>query len=136
LDEEKTLQGLVDLGREQGYLTLDQVNGFLPEVSSSTDLRSALQSFEDLHIKILDDVPAFGQRFLSAPALVLARSDSLRSQLPFLAEVGKEHDGAIARVVHGNHFDVGGVRRLCTFPLTNWPYPGESGLLEAGQKIR
>jgi RNA polymerase primary sigma factor len=59
LDEEKKLQGLVDLGHEQGYLTLDQVNDFLPEeVSSSTDLRSALQSFEDLRIKVLDDVPA------------------------------------------------------------------------------
>jgi RNA polymerase primary sigma factor len=59
--EEKTLQGLVDLGREQGYLTLDQVNDFLPEeVSSSTDLRSALQSFEDLHIKVLDEIPADG----------------------------------------------------------------------------
>ena len=59
--EEKDLQSLVDLGREQGYLTLDQVNDFLPEeVSSSTDLRSALQSFEDLHIKVLDDAPADG----------------------------------------------------------------------------
>src|SRR5215469_9936983 len=55
--EGKDLQ--VALGREQGYLALDQVNGFKPEeVSSSTDLRSALQSFEDLHIKVLDDVPA------------------------------------------------------------------------------
>jgi RNA polymerase primary sigma factor len=61
LDEEKKLQGLVDLGHEQGYLTLDQVNDFLPEeVSSSTDLRSALHSFEDLRIKVLDDVPADG----------------------------------------------------------------------------
>ena len=42
-------------------MTFDQVNGFLPEeVSSSTDLRSALQSFEDMHIKVLDDVPADG----------------------------------------------------------------------------
>lgn len=61
MDEEKKLQGLVDLGHEQGYLTLDQVNDFLPEeVSSSTDLRSALHSFEDLRIKVLDDVPADG----------------------------------------------------------------------------
>jgi RNA polymerase primary sigma factor len=59
--EEIDLQGLVDLGREQGYLTFDQVNGFLPEeVTSSTDLRSALKSFEDMHIKVLDDVPADG----------------------------------------------------------------------------
>src|SRR5215472_13875522 len=54
--EGKDLQ--VALGREQGYLALDQVNGFKPEeVSSSTDLRSALPSFEDLHIKVPDDVP-------------------------------------------------------------------------------
>jgi RNA polymerase primary sigma factor len=56
--EGKDLQSLVDLGREQGYLTFDQVNSFLPqEVSSPTDLRSALESFEDTDIKVLDDVP-------------------------------------------------------------------------------
>ena len=59
--EEKDLQGLVDLGRARGCLTLDQVNGFLPEgVSSPADLRSALQSLKDMHIKVLDDVPADG----------------------------------------------------------------------------
>lgn len=37
--EGQDLQGLVDLGREQGYLTFDQVNDFLPqEVASPTDL--------------------------------------------------------------------------------------------------
>jgi len=59
--EWKDLQGLVDLGREQGYLTFDQVNDFLPhEVTSLTDLRSALESFEDMDIKVLDDVPTEG----------------------------------------------------------------------------
>src|SRR5216684_6756044 len=59
--EGKDLQSLVELGREQGYLTFDQVNGFLPQdVSSPTDLRSALESFEDMDIKVLDDVPADG----------------------------------------------------------------------------
>ena len=54
--EGKELQGLVELGREQGYLTFDQVNDFLPqEVSSPTDLRSALESFQDMDIKVLDD---------------------------------------------------------------------------------
>src|SRR6266851_2787766 len=54
--EGKDLQSLVDLGREQGYLTFDQVNSFLPqEVSSPTDLRSALESFEDMDIKVRDD---------------------------------------------------------------------------------
>ncbi len=59
--EGKDLQGLVDLGREQGYLTFDQVNDFLPQdVSSPGDLRAALESFEDMDIKVLDEVPAEG----------------------------------------------------------------------------
>src|SRR6266853_2380956 len=59
--EGKDLQSLVDLGREQGYLTFDQVNDFLPQdVTSPTDLRSALESFEDMDIKVLDDVPVEG----------------------------------------------------------------------------
>ena len=50
--EGKDLQGLVDLGREQGYLTFEQVNDYLPQdVASPTDLRAALDSFEDLDIK-------------------------------------------------------------------------------------
>src|SRR6266851_10135413 len=57
--EGKDLQSLVELGREQGYLTFDQVNDFLPQdVSSPTDLRCALESFQDMDIKILADVPA------------------------------------------------------------------------------
>src|ERR1700736_6592944 len=57
--EGKDLQSLVELGREQGYLTFDQVNDFLPqEVSSPTDLRSALESFQDMDIKVLADAPA------------------------------------------------------------------------------
>ena len=56
--EGKDLQGLVDLGREQGYLTFEQVNDFLPQdVASPTDLRAALDSFEDLDIKVLEEVP-------------------------------------------------------------------------------
>ena len=59
--EGKELQSLVELGREQGYLTFDQVNDFLPrDVSSPTDLRSALESFQDMDIKVLDEVPADG----------------------------------------------------------------------------
>jgi RNA polymerase primary sigma factor len=52
-------QSLVELGREQGYLTFDQVNDFLPQdVRSPTDLRYALERFQDMDIKILADVPA------------------------------------------------------------------------------
>ncbi len=54
--KEKSHRSLVDLGREQGYLiTFDQVNDFLPQdVASPTDLRAALDSFEDLDIKVLE----------------------------------------------------------------------------------
>ena len=59
--EGKDLQGLVNLGREQGYLTFDQVNDFLPQdVASAGDLRAALESFEDMDIKVLDEVPGEG----------------------------------------------------------------------------
>ena len=59
--EGKDLQGLVDLGREQGYLTFEQVNDYLPQdVASPTDLRAALDSFEDLDIKVLEEVPSEG----------------------------------------------------------------------------
>jgi RNA polymerase primary sigma factor len=51
-------QSLVELGREQGYLTLGQINNFLPQnVSSAMDLRSVLESFQDMDIKILAEVP-------------------------------------------------------------------------------
>jgi RNA polymerase primary sigma factor len=57
--EGKDLQGLVDLGREQGHLTFDQVNDFLPEeVTSPGDLRAALDTLEDMDIKVLEEIPA------------------------------------------------------------------------------
>jgi RNA polymerase primary sigma factor len=57
--EAKDLQALVDVGREQGYLTFKQLNSFLPQdIISPAALRSALESFEDMDIKVLDDVPA------------------------------------------------------------------------------
>jgi hypothetical protein len=61
--ERKTLESLVDPGREQGYLTFDRVNDFLPQdVASPTDLRAALESFEDMDIKVLEEVPTEGPR--------------------------------------------------------------------------
>jgi RNA polymerase primary sigma factor len=58
--EGKDLKSLVELGREQGYLTFEQVNDFLPrDVTSPTDLRSVLESFQDMDIKVLA-VPADG----------------------------------------------------------------------------
>jgi Sigma-70 factor, region 1.1 len=59
--EGKDVQGLVDLGHEQGYLTFEQVNDFLPQdVASPNDLRAMLESFEDMDIKVLEEVPTEG----------------------------------------------------------------------------
>ena len=83
--EGKDLQGLVDLGREQGYLTFEQVNDYLPQdVASPTDLRAALDSFEDLDIKVLEEVPTEGADDVEgkeepeeAPEAAPAAADSL-----------------------------------------------------------
>ncbi len=51
--EDKALHHLVDLGKEQGYLTFDQVNDLLPvDVVSPRDLRLALERFEEGDIKV------------------------------------------------------------------------------------
>ena len=57
----KTIESLVDPRREQGYQTFDQINGFLPQdVASPTDQRAALESFEDMDIKVLEEVTTEG----------------------------------------------------------------------------
>jgi RNA polymerase primary sigma factor len=90
--EGKDLQGLVDLGRAQGYLTLDQVNGFLPEeVSSPTDLRSTLRSLVDMHIKILNDVPADGTEG-ELEAEVREEADEATAAVPAAESIGESSD--------------------------------------------
>ena len=65
-DEGKDLQSLVELGREQGYLTFDQVNDFLPQdVSSPTDLRSALERFPRIRLSAPDQPLHYGGYLLS-----------------------------------------------------------------------
>ena len=100
--EGKDLQGLVDLGREQGYLTFDQVNDFLPQdVASPTDLRAALESFEDMDIKVLDEVPTAGsdddsdveakeepEEEAAAPAVADSLSESSDPVRLYLKEMG------------------------------------------------
>src|ERR1700732_696106 len=90
--EGKDLQSLVELGREQGYLTFDQVNGFLPQdVSSPTDLRSALESFQDMDIKVLDDVPADGPEG-ELEAEVKEEPDEAAEAAPAADSIGESSD--------------------------------------------
>jgi RNA polymerase primary sigma factor len=57
--EGKDRQSVVELGREPRCVTLVQINGPLPrDVSSPTCLRSALESFEEVDVKVVDDLQA------------------------------------------------------------------------------
>jgi RNA polymerase primary sigma factor len=106
LDEEKKLQGLVDLGREHGYLTLDQVNDFLPEqVSSSAVLRSALQSFEDLHIKVLDDVPA-NRTEGELETEAMEEPDEVAATAPAVEPIGESSDPVRLYLREMNNFEL------------------------------
>ena len=59
--ERKTLEGFVNPGREQGYQTFDQIDGFRPQdVATTADLRAAPESFEDMDIKVVEEVPTEG----------------------------------------------------------------------------
>jgi RNA polymerase primary sigma factor len=52
------LQRLVDLGRQQGHLTFEQINDLLPpEVTSPAELRMALNTFEEMDLKIRSEAP-------------------------------------------------------------------------------
>jgi RNA polymerase primary sigma factor len=52
------LQHLVDLGRQQGHLTFDQINDLLPpDLATPGELRMALNTFEERGFKILSQVP-------------------------------------------------------------------------------
>jgi RNA polymerase primary sigma factor len=90
--EGKDLQSLVELGREQGYLTFDQVNGFLSQdISSPTDLRSALESFQDMDIKVLDEVPADAPEG-ELEAEVKEESDEGAEAAPAADSIGESSD--------------------------------------------
>ncbi len=124
--EGKDLQGLVDLGREQGYLTFDQVNDFLPQdVASPTDLRAALESFEDMDIKVLDEVPTAGadddgdaevkeepEEAAETPVVADSLSESSDPVRLYLKEMGnfqllsREQEVEIAKRIEAGEFEV------------------------------
>jgi RNA polymerase primary sigma factor len=112
----------VDLGREQGYLTFDQVNDFLPQdVASPGDLRAALDSFEDMDIKVLDEVPSDGDGDSEAkeepeeprePAVVDSLGESSDPVRLYLKEMGnfqllsREQEVEIAKRIESGEMEV------------------------------
>ena len=52
------LQQLIDLGKEKGYLTYDEVNDILPtDMVSSDQLESVMSLFDDMDIEVVDTEP-------------------------------------------------------------------------------
>ena len=66
-DEAETLEialaGLLDLGRQQGYLTLDAIAEVLPKqiAAGGDEFESLCQAFTDLHVQILETAPKDGE---------------------------------------------------------------------------
>ena len=55
---EKDLQTLVVRGKSQGYLTYDDVNGYLPDQDLSPEkLDNLLVALEDMGIELVDKAP-------------------------------------------------------------------------------
>jgi RNA polymerase primary sigma factor len=83
----RDLESLVDLGSTQGYLTFDQVDGLLPQnVTSPTELRRALESFEHLDIKVIDEVPAQGTEGEPEAAVTEEEPDELAPDADSISE--------------------------------------------------
>ncbi|MFO1518851.1 MAG: RNA polymerase sigma factor RpoD [bacterium] len=55
-EKTKEIQQLIDIGKEKGYLTYEQVNDILPEeVTSADEIDDVLSMFDDLDIEIVDN---------------------------------------------------------------------------------
>ena len=123
------LQPLVDLGEEQGYLTLDQINDLLPpDVVSPAGLRTALKSFEDLDLKILNKIgdqegrenvePDHEQEEEESTASVNESADPIRLYLKEMAQfklLTREGEVAVARRIEAGRADV--VKELLNSPI-------------------
>ena len=83
----RDLETLINLGSTQGYLTFEQVDDLLPQnVTSPTELRRALESFEDLDIKVIDEVPGQGTEGESEAAITEEESDDIAQDADSIGE--------------------------------------------------
>jgi len=55
-EKTKEIQTLIDIGKEKGYLTYEQVNDILPEeITSADEIDDVLSMFDELDIEIIDN---------------------------------------------------------------------------------
>jgi len=50
-----TLEDLIDLGREKGHLTYEEINRYLPDDATSDDMEDLLDELEEMDINVLDE---------------------------------------------------------------------------------
>ena len=80
---DKDLQDLVATGKDQGYLTYDQVNDYLPDEAVNPEkLDNLLMALEDQGIELVNEVPA---EVLAAP------------EMPAVAEAPVVHERLASR---------------------------------------
>jgi RNA polymerase primary sigma factor len=84
--DESRLKQIIEKGKEQGYLTYDQLMNHLPEsIAESEEVESIVQMFEDMGITVYEEAPesdAFNQdapaeEITIDPAAALAAVDSM-----------------------------------------------------------
>jgi RNA polymerase primary sigma factor len=60
---------LIDLGKEKGHLTYAEINKFLPDDVSSSDMESLLDELEELDIEVFDEKDLVAQAAKGKEAL-------------------------------------------------------------------
>jgi len=76
-EKSKEIQALIDLGKEKGYLTYEDVNDVLPEeITNADQIDDVLSMFDELDIEIVDneDDAKTGKKKSAAPAAKGAES--------------------------------------------------------------
>jgi hypothetical protein len=53
----QALKTLIKLGKDRGYLTRQELNGYLPEMLDTEQIESIAETFNEMGIKILDQLP-------------------------------------------------------------------------------
>src|SRR5438105_4004402 len=68
---------LIDLGREKGHLTYAEINKFLPDDVSSSDMETLLDELEELDIEVFDEKDMAAQAAKGADAANAAAEESV-----------------------------------------------------------
>lgn len=80
---------LIDLGKEKGHLTYAEINKFLPDDVTSSDMESLLEELEELDIDIFDEKEMVAH---AAKGEVAAGAETTESELEKPIDIERELD--------------------------------------------